>query len=58
MAADLDEYDYLRRLELLARELVNSAHREGWLDSEPGTEGVTPLRRTVDEIARTKPSRS
>ncbi|MFC9978154.1 hypothetical protein ACFVH6_45345 [Spirillospora sp. NPDC127200] len=52
MTVDLDERDYLRRLELLARDLVSQAHDEGWLSYERDHDDATPLQRTINEIAR------
>ncbi|MFD9944877.1 hypothetical protein ACFWYW_39425 [Nonomuraea sp. NPDC059023] len=52
MASDLDEWDYLRCLELLARELVAQANEEGWLSYEPDPDGATSLQRTINKIAR------
>lgn len=49
---DLDEHEYLRRLDLLARELIDRADDEGWLSYLPDPESATPLQRTVNEIAR------
>ncbi|NVI88442.1 hypothetical protein [Actinomadura sp. BRA 177] len=50
---DLEEHEYLRRLELLCRELVDHADDEGWLSYLDEPESATPLQRTVNEIART-----
>ncbi|WP_155884523.1 hypothetical protein [Actinomadura flavalba] len=52
MTADPDEWDYLRGLELLARELVARADDEGWLSYEPGPDDATPLQRTISKIAK------
>ncbi|MBB5075965.1 hypothetical protein [Nonomuraea endophytica] len=52
MASDLDDWDYLRRLELLSRELITRALDEGWLSYAPDPDEATPLQRTINEIAR------
>lgn len=53
MEPDLDESDYQRRVELLARELISRAHDEGWLSDEHDAGDATPLQRAVAEIAKT-----
>lgn len=53
MSSDLDEFDYLRRVEMLARELVERAHDEGWLSYAGDPDDATPLQRMVNELART-----
>ncbi|MFI6598680.1 hypothetical protein ACIBHX_20675 [Nonomuraea sp. NPDC050536] len=54
MSADLDEHDYLRRVELLARDVVDRAADEGWLSyRSDSSDAATPLQRVVNELART-----
>jgi hypothetical protein len=53
VSSDLDEFDYLRRVEMLARELVERAHDEGWLSYAGDPDDATPLQRMVNELART-----
>jgi hypothetical protein len=42
----------LRHIEHLAREIVNAAHGEGWVTYGDDPEDVTPLQRSVNEMAR------
>ncbi|MER5321944.1 hypothetical protein [Streptosporangium roseum] len=49
---ELSEAEYLRHLEHLAREIVSAAHGEGWITYGDDPEGVTPLQRSVNEMAR------
>ncbi|MDX6741941.1 hypothetical protein [Actinocorallia sp. A-T 12471] len=51
MGADPDELDYLRGIELLARELVTRAGEEGRLSHGPEPDDATPLQRTINKIA-------
>ncbi|MFI7057612.1 hypothetical protein ACWDOR_37095 [Streptosporangium canum] len=53
MSSDLDELDYLRRVELLARDLVERAFGEGMLSCSPDPDDANPLHRAIDELART-----
>ncbi|MCW2942670.1 MAG: hypothetical protein JWN00_5655 [Actinomycetia bacterium] len=53
MPPELDEHDYLRRLELLARDVVGRALDEGWVSYPPDPQDATPLQRAVNELART-----
>ncbi|GIF22749.1 hypothetical protein BJ973_000892 [Actinoplanes tereljensis] len=46
------EADYLRQLELVARDVVHAAHDEGWLSYAPDPADATPLQRAVNELAR------
>lgn len=53
VSSDLDEFDYLRRVELLARDLVEHAFDEGWLSYSPDLDDANPLHRAINELART-----
>jgi hypothetical protein len=47
-----DEVGYLRRIESLAREVVDCAANEGWLSYALDPGDATQLQRTVNELAR------
>ncbi|MFI9503817.1 hypothetical protein [Nocardia sp. NPDC052566] len=47
-----DELAYLRRVELLAHAVCDSALDEGWLSYAPDSEDATPLQRATNELAR------
>jgi hypothetical protein len=47
------EQDYLRQIELLARDVVDAAGGEGWQIYEPDPADATPLQRAINELART-----
>jgi hypothetical protein len=50
--SELDEQDYLRQIELLARDVVRVAGDEGWQTYGPDPADATPLHRAVNELAR------
>jgi hypothetical protein len=50
---ELGEQDYLRQVELLAREVVAAAHDEGWLTYAQDPVEAGALQRVVNELART-----
>jgi hypothetical protein len=52
-SSDQNEFDYLRRVEMIARELVGCAHDEGWLSYTGDPDSATPLQRAANELART-----
>jgi hypothetical protein len=49
---ELSEQDYLRQIELLARDVIGAALDEGWLSYQPSPADATALQRAVDELAR------
>lgn len=49
---ELNEYDYLRQIELLATDVVNHAQQEGWLSYHPDPADATAVQRAVNELAR------
>jgi hypothetical protein len=49
---DLNESDYVRQLELVARDVVRAAQDEGWLAYGPDPDDATILHRAVNELAR------
>jgi hypothetical protein len=49
---DLSEADYLRQVELLARDIADRALDEGWLRYAPDPDDATPLQRAVNAMAR------
>ncbi|UBU14104.1 hypothetical protein [Nonomuraea gerenzanensis] len=50
--ADLSETEYLRHIELLARDVIDAAHEEGWLTYDRDATPATSLHRAVNELAR------
>ncbi|MBU2666003.1 hypothetical protein KOI35_21045 [Actinoplanes bogorensis] len=44
--------DYLRQIELLAKDVVGAAGDEGWLSHQVDPSEATPLQRAVNELAR------
>ncbi|GIM88642.1 hypothetical protein [Paractinoplanes toevensis] len=46
------ESDYLRQLELAARDVVHAAQDEGWQTYGPDPDEATSLHRAVNELAR------
>ena len=53
MTSELSELDYLRQIELLARDVTDRAFDEGWLSYPPDPSDATSLQRAVNELART-----
>ncbi|GAA4180398.1 hypothetical protein GCM10022252_03180 [Streptosporangium oxazolinicum] len=49
---ELSDIEYLRHIEHLAREIVNTADNEGWLTLATISDEATPLQRAVIETAR------
>ncbi|WP_433361445.1 hypothetical protein ACQPZX_28490 [Actinoplanes sp. CA-142083] len=49
---ELGEHDYLRQIELLARDVVDAAYEEGWLSYEADPEDAGVVRRAVNELGR------
>ncbi|WP_433436992.1 hypothetical protein [Nonomuraea sp. CA-141351] len=50
--ANLSETEYLRHIELLARDVVHAANEEGWLTHDRVATPATALHRAVNELAR------
>lgn len=47
-----DDFDYLRAVEALAREVVEEAADEGWLAyGEEGRRAKAPLQRAINDLA-------
>ncbi len=49
---ELNVHDYLRQIELLARDVVAAAQDEGWQTYGDNPTGATPLQRAVNDLAR------
>ncbi|MGW6128889.1 hypothetical protein ACWFNE_02555 [Cellulomonas sp. NPDC055163] len=50
-----DEIDYLRRIEALAKEVVEHAGDEPWFaHGEEGQQAAEPLHRAVNELAASR----
>ncbi|GAA3043219.1 hypothetical protein [Streptomyces glomeratus] len=49
---ELSDLDYLREIERLAGNVSAEASNEGWLSFQADLEGSTPLRRSVNALAR------
>ncbi|OJF11703.1 hypothetical protein EDD30_5958 [Couchioplanes caeruleus] len=49
---ELTEHDYLRQIELLARDVVHAAQEEGWQTYGPNPANATQMHRAVNELAR------
>jgi hypothetical protein len=47
-----DDETYLRRVEILPDQVYQEARREGWLTYSPEDADQTPLRRSINELAR------
>lgn len=52
LEAKLTDDEYLRQIEILAREVVDAASSEGWLSYQPDPAEATPLQKAVNELAR------
>ncbi|GAA4983777.1 hypothetical protein HD597_009495 [Nonomuraea thailandensis] len=52
LPAGLSETEYLRHIELLARDVIHAANEEGWLTYDREATAATPLHRAVNELAR------
>lgn len=48
----LTEVEQLKKVELLAHNVVERAFEEGWLSYLPDDDDQTPLRRSINELAR------
>ncbi|GIE92105.1 hypothetical protein [Actinoplanes regularis] len=49
---ELNEQDYLRQIELLARDVVAAAQKEGWQTYGTDPADATAMQRSVNELAR------